>query len=66
MEANQGVFFAQLVLSASSLSRTKLTLDARKDTDPMILDISFDACESDFSELKRIVKIMLPDTILIG
>ena len=62
IETDGGDWFAELTVTAASLSRTTLTLDATTDNEPVSVRITFGANESEFAELQRVIKIMLPKT----
>lgn len=60
IEADGGDWNAQLSVTDAILSRTNLSIEALTDSKPVAIRITFRTSDEDFAELKRVIKIMLP------
>ena len=64
VEADGGKWYAQLKVSNATLIRTTLTINAVAECKPVTLVVRFAADESDYMELVRVAKIMLPRIVM--
>ena len=64
VETDGGEWCAQLKVNKATLSRTTLTIDAIADYKPVRLVVRFAADKSNYMELVRVAKVMLPCIVM--